>query len=205
MTNEVTHDVTIIDELTHQIVENITIGKPNIGQFKSRISEDAISVNPTADIAYVTNDGTRKLYMINGSREHLMTGINFTVTPSNGGDIYCDERKVSNRYVRYEVGNIIECNAVPRETFEFSSWSGNLELGNRDSNSSGISTILDYLKYVLFGSSNNDEKIQFSVNQPGSLGATFKIAPVPVVIAPEVLAGLYALSQRFLQVGLYQT
>ena len=54
--------------------------------------------------------------------------IKFRSNPLNGGEIYCDTENVSNLTKTYAYKSEIDCQAIAKDSFEFSSWSGSLIL-----------------------------------------------------------------------------
>ena len=115
--------MSIINGSTNNVIKNVTVGG----------GPRDVAVNPTTNMAYVANGDNNTVSIINGSTNNVVAGVTFNINPPNGGDIYCNQTKISDKdYVRYDVGSHIDCNVNAHSGFMFSSWSSNLDFNSSD-------------------------------------------------------------------------
>src|SRR5919198_6261119 len=123
VTNREAGTVSVINGSTNNVMKNVTVGG----------GPRDIAVNPTTNMAYVANGDSGTVSIINGSTNNVVAGVTFNINPPNGGDIYCNQTKISDKdYVRYDVGSHIDCNVNAHSGFRFSSWSSNLDFNSSD-------------------------------------------------------------------------
>ncbi len=172
-----TNEVSVIDELNGKVVSTIHVGAPNRGDFGIE-NRYKIDVNPNTNMIYIANSKTNRLYVVNGSTDTLVSGINFKVYPANTGEIYCNDKKVSDGYFRLKVGEV-RCTATAGKDFVFSSWSAN-QFSSPNSSFSSVPTGQTGLFAPLFSSKPDINEIKLENNGYGNLTALFREAPLPV-------------------------
>jgi YVTN family beta-propeller protein len=101
--------LSVINGSTNRLVSNLTIG----------LDPAAIAVNPNTNMVYITHS-TGTIKQVNGTINKLVTGIWFSVIPSRSGTIQCGDRDISTiNYIRYPVGEPIDCQATPNQAHGF--------------------------------------------------------------------------------------
>jgi YVTN family beta-propeller protein len=87
------------------------------------INAVGIAINPNTNMIYVTNQGSKRVSVINGQTNHLSVSVKFSINPEGSGYIVCDTQKVTNPYMFYDVNSAHKCCAVSENDFVFTSWS----------------------------------------------------------------------------------
>jgi YVTN family beta-propeller protein len=176
------NSVVIMDGSTNQLIKEIKIGT----------LPSALTVNPNTNMIYVISNAMNSVLVIDGKTNTPVYGVTFEIKPLNSGQIYCNNQKVSNNYIRYPTRDQVKCEVIANPGFKFSSWSGSM-LDNLRTNAQTESTTYDYLVGWLenmFSTSNSDSKIIFTVSKYGTLSANF-IIPVQVSVPQEYIIALY--------------
>jgi YVTN family beta-propeller protein len=182
--------------LTSPIIEGIYVidsEKEEIEPINLGYIPASISANTKTNHIYVSAGRVNSIDVINATSKKIMVGVTFNID-NNMGEIICNNKKILNKFIMYDINTILECEAKANSGFAFSSWSGDVSQASHD-NSNTPSTLSDYL----FGSWFNDEtntKSTFKVSKYGTLNINF-ISPIPVSIPPEFWTPFYGLIPGF--------
>ncbi|MGA7370216.1 MAG: beta-propeller fold lactonase family protein [Nitrososphaeraceae archaeon] len=84
-----------------------------------------ITLDPTDNLAYLTNTASNTISVIDGETDSLAINIMFDASPPDSGDIECNGViRISENSTLYNRGEVIQCTAIPERGFVFDSWSG---------------------------------------------------------------------------------
>lgn len=84
-----------------------------------------LALDTTDNLVYLTNTASNTISVIDGETDSLAIKITFEVTPSNAGDIQCDDvKRLSGNSTLYDKGQILQCAAIPERGYILGSWSG---------------------------------------------------------------------------------
>ena len=141
---------------------------------------------------YVSNFGSGGISLIDPISDKLVAGITFKIIPFNSGSIKCNDniQPSINRLI-YIYSNT-QCNAIPNNGFEFSSWVKNLD-GNATETikTSYVTTSLLDSFLNIFGIKSENIDAKLNITEFGSFTANFRAAPP--TIPNEYLIGLYTI------------
>jgi YVTN family beta-propeller protein len=183
--NEGSNTVSVIDGWHNKVIKNITVED----------SPTAVAVNPNTNRVYVASSESDALSVIDGSLNQVVVGVEFSMNPSNGGRIECENKEFpTNEYRRIGVDSV--CKAKANEGFYFTGWIQNL--GNNSTRS--LTTTPATISYSSFNQllsllgfrSSDDNSATLDMQQyHGNFTANFKEIPPPV--PPEFWIPLYGI------------
>jgi YVTN family beta-propeller protein len=103
--NSGSNTVAIIDTKTNTVAKIVPVGNR---------PWDVIA-NPITNTIYVANSGSNDIHVIDGINNNIIVGITFNINPEGSGEIYCNDRKISNNdYVNYVINTSLKCGAIAK-------------------------------------------------------------------------------------------
>ena len=135
-------NISVIDTGTNDIVDNIVVGNSNLDEDLFTLVSNTLAINPATNLVYIVNEGSGKMYILEGSSNNVTVGVTIKVSPPNSGRIECDEKTniQDGDYVRLNFG-INKCVAKANDGFTFNSWAGDVKFSdsNNDHTIVGLS------------------------------------------------------------------
>jgi hypothetical protein len=203
--NQGSNSVSVLN-YTHTM-RSIFNGLPILGSVLKTIplgySPSHIVVNPSTDMVYVTSRNSNTMSVINGTSNTLVLGMTFNTNLPNLGDIYCNGKKVSTNYIRYDIGTHLDCEA---------------ETKNQNESITGFKPLDNFLSQIhaLFaggtaftswsgdvpGLNQTNPKVIFTVYKYGTLAANF--INTPPMISETYLTTFLAIGIPVIGAAIYK-
>ena len=167
--NSGSNTVSVINGTDNTKIKDITVGE----------NPSYIAASKTNTI-YTANPSSDSISAIDGVTNKVVAGVKFNISPSNSGQITCNNiDSPINQYLYVPSGE--NCIAKPNKGFEFGSWTENLgHNSTRTVTTSSVSgSPLNFFLYS-FGIKPNDTSAALDVTQFGNFSANFKALPPPI-------------------------
>jgi len=121
--------VSILDPTTplFDVIDEVPVGR-----FPAQMYLDRVN-----NVLYISVVGSNSITEVRNTS--VVAGIRFSIDPPNAGYIECNNNRISDSdYLRVDAGLEFVCTASANSNFGFTSWSGGLDISDRNSESTKI-------------------------------------------------------------------